>query len=210
MVDVSDARGVLLYPHQPNFIYLRGNCTQSDYDVEARLFRVPCNVLLQPVQYSQWAVMDYTNGNPQWAKRKLTTGSTPDNFNVIEQAFVDADPEPPSTYGADHYCFVAETRHVSAQAPDPLWPHQQAGTFATGDDFNHWVNSTPSVAWRNIGTASMSGASDIVLPTSLMIPPNKYPPTTLFLLIVQAYNGPPTSTCKLYMIFSIDNFTYHV
>jgi hypothetical protein len=78
--------------------------------------------------------MDYDgHGNPTWAHRSLV--STKDNsFSVFDPPFNILNPDPPSNYASDHYCLVAETRHPTTNSPDPNWPHENTGDFATGDD----------------------------------------------------------------------------
>jgi hypothetical protein len=133
MVDVSDTKAVQIVGGAPNFVYHRGNCTLGQYAVDTRLFLVPCNILNFPSQYSQHSVVDHdAHGNPTVpAIRSIVTVNAGD-FNVFGNPFNILNPPDPNSLGSNHYCLIAETRHPTQFVPEPLWPHEQVGDFATG------------------------------------------------------------------------------
>jgi hypothetical protein len=134
-VDYTDAHAFVVAEKYPNYFYLRGNCTLANDKIEARLFVVPCNVLISPSTYYRFTVNDVDeHGDVMWAKRTITTTQA-NGFNVFDIPFNLLDPLPPSTYGADHYCVVAETRRITASNSDPNWPHEITGDFASGKEF---------------------------------------------------------------------------
>jgi hypothetical protein len=134
-VDVADKNGTEIVGGAPNYVNLRGNCTLGQYAVDTRLFLIPCNVLITPSQYGQRSVVDYdTHGDPTGpAIRSITTVNAGD-FNVVGNPFNILNPPDPETLGANHYCLVAETRHPTQFVPDPQWPHEKTGDFATGEN----------------------------------------------------------------------------
>ena len=141
-VDVTDQKGIDIVGGAPNYVNLRGNCTLGQYAVDTRLFLVPNNILISPSQYGPHSVVDYdTHGDPTGpAIRSITTVNAGD-FNVIGNAFNILNPPSPGSVGASHYCLVAETRNPTQAVPDPQWPHEKTGDFATGknnrDEYTH-------------------------------------------------------------------------
>jgi hypothetical protein len=137
--DYSDTVNPNLESVAPNYIYLRGNCTLGDgYQVESRLFAVPNDILLTPSQYAAgWSVNDYDgHGNSTGYAMRPITSATVNSFNVVNDAFNCLNPPPPSNFNSDHYCLVAETRHPTFANPDPNWPHENTGDFATGESIS--------------------------------------------------------------------------
>lgn len=165
--------------------------------------------MLYPATYSKWAVNDVDEkGNPIIATRTIIASAT--SLNVLDNPFDILDPiELPS--GNDHYCLVAETRHPTAENPDPNWPHEDTGsfdscklaseyhvnsrpflTYCTAASFNNWVGSTPTVSQRNI-TFRAGGATEIC--TCIVTIPGVYPSSADWTLQVDADNAPLGSTC---------------
>ncbi|KDQ65007.1 hypothetical protein JAAARDRAFT_146326 [Jaapia argillacea MUCL 33604] len=193
-VDYSDKNNKNLVSDAPNYVYLRGNCTEKDWTVQSRLFCVPNNVLLEPSTYSSsWSCMDYDDKhqNPYVAVRSITSPSA-SSFNIFDNAFMILNPKKPSVWGADHYCLVAETRVPTVHTPDPHWPHEDTGNFATGDDFNTWVASIPTVAWRNVYSVDGGTAADLTI-MSRMTVTKKFSPSQYWLLTVNGENVPKDS-----------------
>jgi hypothetical protein len=132
-IDYTNAKGVQLVGGAPNFVNLRGNCTLGSYQVETRLFCVPCNIIITPGQYGPLSVNDYDgNGDSIGPAIRSITTVNADDFNVLGNPFNILNPADPKTLGSDHYCLIAETRHKTTFLPDPQWPHEIAGDFATG------------------------------------------------------------------------------
>ncbi|PPQ90008.1 hypothetical protein CVT25_009648 [Psilocybe cyanescens] len=190
--DYTDANSIVISQGKPNYTYVRGNSTLGNYDVEIHLFCIPNNLVLYPATYSKWAVNDVDEkGNPIIATRTIIASAT--SLNVLDNPFDILDPiELPS--GNDHYCLVAETRHPTAENPDPNWPHEDTGSFDSSASFNNWVGSTPTVSQRNI-TFRAGGATEIC--TCIVTIPGVYPSSADWTLQVDADNAPLGSTWRL-------------
>ncbi|KAH9486057.1 hypothetical protein JR316_0000121 [Psilocybe cubensis] len=194
-IDYSASHNVTINQGEPNYTYIRGSCTQGNgYAVEARMFCVPNNLLLYPTKYAQWSVQDFDDkGEPYVAIRTITSPSA-NSFNVLNNPFNILDPKalPPQN---DHYCIIAETRHPSAECPDPDWPHENTGAFSSGAGFNNWVGSTPTVSERNMGFKT--GGAELLCSCNVAIPYNVYTSSAEWTLQVDGYNVPVGSAWKL-------------
>ncbi|PPQ89991.1 hypothetical protein CVT25_009631 [Psilocybe cyanescens] len=193
--DYTSAHNVAINQGAPNYIYVRGNCTLGDnYDVQIRLFCIPNNLLLYPTNYAKYSVTDVDdNKNPYVALRTITSASA-NSFNVLDTAFDLLDPDPVPS-GSDHYCLIAETRHITPSSPDPNWPHEDTGAFSSASGFNTWVGSTPTVSWRNI--AYKPGGAELICTCNVEIPENVYPSSAIWILEVIAHNASTGSAWKL-------------
>ncbi|PPQ90007.1 hypothetical protein CVT25_009647 [Psilocybe cyanescens] len=193
--DWSDANNVAVSQGAPNYIYIRGNCTLgNNYDAQVRLFCVPNALLLYPSDYSQFSVTDFDDdGDPFVAIRDITSTSA-NSFNVLDLAFDLLNPQPPPA-GSDHYCLIAEERNPTADNPDPDWPHEDTGAFASGTGFNNWVGGTPTVCWRNI--TYKAGGAQMICTAIVTIPAGVYPSSAQWTLEVDAENAPVGSQWRL-------------
>uniref|UniRef100_A0A8H8CPY2 Uncharacterized protein n=1 Tax=Psilocybe cubensis TaxID=181762 RepID=A0A8H8CPY2_PSICU len=193
--DWSDANAIDVSQGAPNFIYLRGNCTLgNDFVTEFRLFCVPNAILIYPTNYAQFSVTDFdVNGDPFVATRTITSTSA-NSFNVLDTAFDLLNPLPlPS--GSDHYCLIAESRNPTADNPDPDWPHEDTGAFASAAGFNTWVASNPDVCVRDI--TYQAGGAQIICTALISIPGGVFPSSAEWTLEVDAVNAPVGSSWAL-------------
>ena len=166
-IDVSNDRRIALEPSTSNYVYLRATSTTA-VSGRTRLFYVTGSVFLHPVLYSQPSHVvfdtDPNTGDPVTAIRPcqapgpqqlvLTTPFTMDNL------------PPPSNFGADHYCLVAEFLADG----ETQWPHEKIGNFATSAEYITWLLSEPCVCWRNIAWVSNPDPDDQTIQTSFVIP----------------------------------------
>ncbi|KAH9486056.1 hypothetical protein JR316_0000120 [Psilocybe cubensis] len=194
-IDWCDANAVAVSEGAPNYIYLRGNCTLgSNYVTEFRLFCVPNALLLYPSNYSQFSVTDFDDdGDPFVATRTITSTSA-NSFNVILTAFDLLNPLPPPS-GSDHYCLIAESRNPTAANPDPDWPHEDTGAFASAAGFDTWIAGSPDVCWRNI--TYRAGGAQMICTAICEIPAGVYPSSAEWTLEVDAENAPVGSAWAL-------------
>lgn len=157
-----------------NYIYLRGT-TDAPTSGSVRLFAVPSSLLLYPSQYSQdaYIILDHdTGGDPQTAIRTYNTQSEESpNPILFSEPFNFSDPPPPPP-SSDHYCLVAECKPdgTDSDGESYVWPHEEAGDFATGGEYAAWLYNQPYVCQRNISYASNPNAPSQVFYTTFTIP----------------------------------------
>ncbi|KAH9486003.1 hypothetical protein JR316_0000066 [Psilocybe cubensis] len=200
-LDWSNEHQINLQQGAPNYIYLRGNCTLGDdYLVETRLFCVPDRLLLYPPMYSLYAVTDGDDqdGRKTAIRRIISTSAS--SFNVLDRPFDLLNPAPPQS--GSHYSFIAESRHPTDENPDPNWPHEDTDLFISGAKFAEWIANTPNICWRCIGY--YHGGATIICTTTIEIPRNIYPPSTLWYVIAEAFNAPVGSSWELTSDISIE------
>ncbi|PPQ82610.1 hypothetical protein CVT25_007124 [Psilocybe cyanescens] len=193
--DWSAANAVGISQGAPNYIYLRGNCTLgNNYPIQMRLFLISNNLILYPSLYSQFSVTDFDDdGDPFVAIRNITSTSA-NSFNVLDLPFDLLNPQPPPP-GSDHYCLVAETRSPTDDNPDPDWPHEDTGAFASATGLDTWLASTPTVCWRNV--AYRAGGAQLICTCIVNIPAGVYPSSAQWTLEVDAENAPVGSAWRL-------------
>ncbi|KAH9486008.1 hypothetical protein JR316_0000071 [Psilocybe cubensis] len=195
--DWSAANQIQLHQGEPNFIYLRGNCTTgSDYTVQARLFCIPSKVALSPYLYPNYPVLDPESHDKPVAAYRTITSTSNNSFNVLDTPFDILNPQPLEY--EDHHCLVAEVRHISDSVPDPDWPHEDVSSFDSATALGEWLRYTPTVCWRNIGFIPGGGAQ-VILTTGVEIP-DKFSPTKQWVLEAEAHNAPIGSSWLLHTI----------
>jgi hypothetical protein len=204
--DYTSSHSITISNGQANYIYIRGNCASDKTNVESRTFAIPCNVLVHPSKYGDHSIMGVDkHGDPIINIQQLTTNGA-NTFNVYGTPFNLSDPPDPSSVGSDHYCVVAEARVVTDQIPDPKWPHEKTGDFATTTDYTNWILSTPSVTFRNVTWVPNSSAATQIFRTGLTIQHMKGSPTDEIWLFANADHAPPDSECE-FLRLSIDSRT---
>ena len=166
-VDVSNARQVKLEPNNSNYVYIRATST-TGVSGRTRLFFVAGSVLLHPVLYSQPSHVvfdtDPNTGDPVTAIRSYKTLG-PEEHVIVKPFTMDNVP-PPSTFGADHYCLVAEFLADG----ETQWPHEKVDNFSTPAEYITWLLNEPCVSWRNILWEANPDPDDQTIQTSFEIP----------------------------------------
>ncbi|OSX63083.1 hypothetical protein POSPLADRAFT_1056431 [Postia placenta MAD-698-R-SB12] len=200
-VDVSDKRSVgTVVGNVSNYIYLRGT-TDAPTSGSVRLFAVPSSLLLYPSQYSQdaYIILDHdTGGDPQTAIRTYNTQSEESpNPILFSEPFNFSDPPPPPP-SSDHYCLVAECKPdgTDSDGESYVWPHEEAGDFATGGEYAAWLYNQPYVCQRNISYASNPNAPSQVFYTTFTIPPG-FSSAENWQFELRAVNCPPGSYVEM-------------
>ncbi|KAJ7450926.1 hypothetical protein B0H11DRAFT_1877287 [Mycena galericulata] len=177
------------------YAFLTTDTSTTYYNVLSAVFLTPCRDDLS------------------LAVRAITTGKDANAINIIDDPFFFRNPPPPGSVngGSSHYCLVSEVRHPTASNPDPNWPHEDIGDFATGADFENWVKTSPRVCWRNMTTLAQSDPATRTYTTVMSIPGDMWPSDTEWLLMVKASKSLENSDCRGPHVTTCSGFTnFHI
>lgn len=143
--------------------------------------------------------MDHdTGGDPQTAIRTYNTQSEESPSPILfSEPFNFSDPPPPPP-SSDHYCLVAECKPdgTDSDGESYVWPHEEAGDFATGGEYAAWLYNQPYVCQRNISYASNPNAPSQVFYTTFTIPPG-FSSAENWQFELRAVNCPPGSYVEM-------------
>lgn len=128
-----------------NNIYVRArNLNVGTVTGTVALYYARASLFLTPVQWQQLADpagnsdLDFVNGTP-------STSIAADGVALCNPAFLLT-----GLPDGDHYCLITVAQTVTQPPQPPAPPVVIPQSFASNADFVLWVQTNPSVAWRNL------------------------------------------------------------